>query len=282
MQKTLWGNLILGPTARDQHEWPNPDVDPDYKDDILGKILPACRKLVPSFDVNDAFHSFAGARAKSSRGDWIIERCATEEDMIHVAGIDSPGIAGSPAIALEAVELLKEAGLELTPDPTFNPKRAPVIFPKDGEEGLVFTPDTKTEVNAAGVSPRENVVCKCEKVTEEEIIEACRRSLPVDSIQCMRKRTRAGMGGCQGKPWNYGCECRVAQARALAARPAQKSPPGLSNVPRGAQIIARENELPTPMVGRRPWSATSQFPRRWLTDDDKAKLTELSNSAPPS
>ena len=98
----------------------------------------------------------------------------------------------------------------------------------------------------------------------------------------MRKRTRAGMGGCQGKPWNYGCECRVAQARALAARPAQKSPPGLSNVPRGAQIIARENELPTPMVGRRPWSATSQFPRRWLTDDDKAKLTELSNSAPPS
>mmetsp|Transcript_13686 Transcript_13686/g.34085 ORF Transcript_13686/g.34085 Transcript_13686/m.34085 type:complete len:664 (-) Transcript_13686:198-2189(-) len=258
VQKTLWGNLILGPTARDQHEWPNPDVDPDSKDDILGKILPACRKLVPSFDVNDAFHSFAGARAKSSRGDWIIERCATEQDMIHVAGIDSPGIAGSPAIALEAVALLKEAGLELTPDPSFNPKRAPVIFPKDGEEGLVFTPDTKTEVNSAGVSPRENVVCKCEKVTEEEIVEACRRSLPVDSIQCMRKRTRAGMGGCQGKPWNYGCECRV------------------------AQIIARENELPTPKVGRRPWSATSQFPHRWLTDDDKAKLTELSNRPPPS
>ena len=101
VQKTLWGNLILGPTARDQHEWPNPDVDPDSKDDVLGKILPACRKLVPSFDVNDAFHSFAGARAKSSRGDWIIERCATEQDVIHVAGIDSPGIAGSPAIALE-------------------------------------------------------------------------------------------------------------------------------------------------------------------------------------
>ena len=69
----------------------------------------------------------------------------------------------------------------MTPDPSFNPKRAPVIFPKDGEEGLVFTPDTKTEVNSAGASPRENVVCKCEKVTEEEVVEACRRSLPVDS-----------------------------------------------------------------------------------------------------
>ena len=44
VQKTLWGNLILGPTARDQHDWPNPDVDPDSKDDILGRILPACRK----------------------------------------------------------------------------------------------------------------------------------------------------------------------------------------------------------------------------------------------
>ena len=135
VQKTLWGNLILGPTARDQHEWPKPDVDPDSKDDILGKILPACRKLVPSFDVNDAFHSFAGARAKSSRGDWIIERCATEEDMIHVAGIDSPGIAGSPAIALEVVDLLKEAGLELQADPSFNPKRSALIVPKVKGEG---------------------------------------------------------------------------------------------------------------------------------------------------
>ena len=70
------------------------------------------------------------------------------------------------------------------------------------------------------------MVCKCEKVTEEEIVEACRRSLPVDSIQCMRKRTRAGMGGCQGKPWNYGCECRVAQARASRPTSAHLPPVG--------------------------------------------------------
>merc|ERR1712167_171691 len=97
------------------------------------------------------------------------------------------------------------------------------------------------EVNSAAVSAAENVVCKCEKVTEAEIIDACHRSLPVDSTQAMRKRTRAGMGGCQGKPWNYGCECRV------------------------AQIIARESaDLAPAVVGRRPWSATSLFPRRWL------------------
>ena len=167
------------------------------------------------------------------------------------------GIAGSPAIALEVTRLLQEAGFEAPADPTFNPNRAPIIFPKDGEEAslhgkLVYTPDDKETINAAGVPAHENVVCKCEKVTEAEVVEACRRSLPVDSTQTMRKRNRAGMGGCQGKPWNYGCECRV------------------------AQVIARQNQYgATEVVGRRPWKATPQFERRWLTGDDKAKLVEL-------
>jgi L-2-hydroxyglutarate oxidase LhgO len=260
VQKTLWGNLILGPTARDQHEWPDPAVDPSAKDEILQTILSSCRKLVPSFKLEDTFNSFAGARAKSSRGDWIIERSVADGELIHAAGIDSPGIAGSPAIALEVIELLKQAGFDAPADETFNPKRAPIIFPKNGDEGLVYTPDDKERINAAGAAPRENVVCKCEKVTEAEIVEACRRSLPIDSTQAMRKRNRAGMGGCQGKPWNYGCECRV------------------------AQIIARETETPIASVGRRPWKATSQFKRRWLTDSDKAQLTELASSpvSPPA
>merc|ERR1712216_963551 len=86
-------------------------------------------------------------------------------------------------------------------------------------------------------------------------VDVMRRSLPVDSTQGMRKRTRAGMGGCQGKPWNYGCECRV------------------------AQIIARESgDLKTAVVGRRPWSATSLFPRRWLSDSDKEVLKVVSKA----
>ena len=122
--------------------------------------------------------------------------------MIHAAGIDSPGIAGSPAIALEVVDLLREAGFDAPADPTFNPKRAPIILPKNGDDGLIYHEgDDKTQVNAGGAAPEANVVCKCEKVTEAEIVEACRRSLPIDSTQAMRKRNRAGMGGCQGKPW---------------------------------------------------------------------------------
>ena len=62
------------------------------------------------------------------------------------------------------------------------------------------------------------------------------------------------MGGCQGKPWNYGCECRV------------------------AQVIARETKGQTELVGRRPWSATSMFPRRWITPEDKEVLATLSTA----
>ena len=261
VQKTLWGNLILGPTARDVHEWPDANVDPDSKEDVLRNILSACRRLVPDFDVADSFHSFSGARAKSSRGDWIIERCfapgALEGKLVHAAGIDSPGIAGSPAIALAVLEQLEEAGFTAAADPTFNPKRAATIVPKieGDDDGLVYTPDDKESLNPLNVAPELNVVCKCEKVTEAEVVEACKRSLPIDSTQAIRKRTRAGMGGCQGKPWNYGCECRV------------------------AQVIARETKGQPAVVGRRPWSATSMFPRRWITDDDKSVLQKL--STPP-
>lgn len=232
-------------------------MDPASKEEVIGTVMSACRSLVPDFDAAEAFHSFAGARAKSSRGDWIIEPCATEPQLIHAAGIDSPGIAASPAIALEVLDLLAKAGLDAPADPEFNPIRAPLIVPKSGDEGLVYTPDTKTEVNSAGAAPEANVVCKCEKVTEAEVAGAVWRSLPVDSTQAIRKRTRAGMGGCQAKPWNYGCECRT------------------------AQVVARETgNAPPAGIGRRPWKGTSLFERRWLSDEDKATLEKNSRLVP--
>ena len=186
-----------------------------------------------------------GARAKSDRNDWIIEACKTCPKMIHAAGIDSPGLAGSPAIALEVVKLLQEAGLTMKPDQSFNPIRAPVIVPKKGWKGLKMGSPEKI----ADADPKSKVICKCEKVTEAEIVEACRRGLPVDSTQSMRKRVRAGMGHCQADPANYGCEARV------------------------AEIIARETGTPIAAVGRRPWPATTLLKQRWLTDEQRQALS---------
>ena len=164
-------------------------------------ILSKCRKLIPHFDPKETFHAFCGARSKSDRGDWIIERSAKDGNFIHAAGIDSPGLAGSPAIALEIVRLLDEAGLSLRPNPTFNPNRAPIIIPKQGMKGLKMGPLGKNDSGGTDSAEDEkkmasNVICKCEKVTELEVVTALRRSLPIDSSQAIRKRTRAGKFLC--------------------------------------------------------------------------------------
>jgi glycerol-3-phosphate dehydrogenase len=134
--------------------------------------------------------------------------------------------------------LLKEAGLSPEKNPNFNPNRAPIITPKNDSDG------SNTAQMAA------NVICKCERVTELEVVRALRRSLPIDSSQGIRKRTRAGMGHCQGDDANYGCESRV------------------------RAIIARENGVPLNQVGRRPWPATSTLPQRWMNEEEKEELVK--------
>ena len=85
-------------------------------------------------------------------------------------------------------------------------------------------------------------------MTELEVVRALRRSLPIDSTQGIRKRTRAGMGHCQGDPDNYNCEARV------------------------KAIIARENGIPIEQVHGRPWPATSTLTQRWPDDAEKQDL----------
>ncbi|KAL9190852.1 hypothetical protein ACHAXT_000558 [Thalassiosira profunda] len=251
VQTTLWGNLILGPTARDMHK---PEAADMSTASVQEYILSKCKKLCPYFDPKEAFHAFCGARAKSSRGDWIIEPSVADGSMIHVAGIDSPGLAGSPAIALEVVRLLQEAGMDTPANKTFNPNRAPIITPKAGMRGLKMGPVGKNDSNgmdAEETKMASNVVCKCEKVTELEVVRALRRSLPIDSTQGIRKRARAGMGHCQGDPENYCCEARV------------------------RSIIARENGVSVDEVGGRPWPATTTLSQRWIDDEEKKDLENL-------
>jgi len=248
VQATLWSNLILGPTARDMHD---PTVKSMTPKDIQNYILSKCKRLVPTFDAKETIHTFCGARAKSDRGDWIIEPSKCNPKMIHVAGIDSPGLAGSPAIAVDVIKLLQEAGLETPPNPNFNPRRDPIITPKRGMKGLKMGPVGKNDSDGKDeAAMAANVICKCERVTELEVVRALRRSLPIDSTQAIRKRTRAGMGHCQGAPDNYNCEARV------------------------KAIIARELGEPVSHVGGRPWPATSILTQRWIDDEEKEDLQD--------
>ena len=261
VQTTLWGNLILGPTARDVH---NPKTMSQTKDEILSFILSKTKGMVPSIDATKVIHSFAGARAKSDRKDWIIEMSKSNNHFINVAGIDSPGLAGSPAIALYVVNMIKDfcqrdKYVSMNKNENFEANRKPLIFPKRGWVGIKLKKYKENGGNKCQWTEEEiaqmkkNVICKCEMVTEYEIVDALHRpGASVDTTQAIRRRTRAGMGHCQADPDNIDCEKHV------------------------AQIIAREKGIKENQVGRRPWPATSLLKQRWLTDEDKKKLDALS------
>jgi glycerol-3-phosphate dehydrogenase len=157
-------------------------------------------------------------------------------------------------VALDVIEMLRKAGLTTETNPSFNPNRAPIVIPKVGMKGLKMGPVGKFDSDGSNMEQMAaNVVCKCEKVTELEIVRAIRRSLPIDSSQGIRKRTRAGMGHCQGDPENYNCEARV------------------------RAIIARENGVPIEHVGGRPWPATSTLSQRWINEKEKQHLVDCMN-----
>lgn len=240
VQTTLWGNLILGPTARDEERYNQP------VDEIHRELIERARLLVPAFEVEQIFHSFTGARAKSSRGDWIIEPSAVNRKFINVCGIDSPGLASSPAIAQDVVHRL--LSVDLVPKDSWNPFRQRLIRVKEpgGRVGGRKLKYSEFQLRWEHDAER-NVVCKCERVTEDEVIGSL-KLLPVSSTQSVRKRVRAGMGPCQSNPRNYACERRV------------------------AEIIARQRNIPLSAVSPRPWPATSSLGKRWLTKSQKKKM----------
>lgn len=204
---TFHGNLLLGPTSRSATETGL------TRQDIAADILKRASLSLPSFDITKAITSFWGVRAKTDRGDFIVEESKKVPGFVNLAGIDSPGLTSSPAVAEYVVDLLHAAGCTLIPDPNFTPFRRPILIrPKPkwfDEEGEIDHPD-----------PTRNIVCRCERISEAEIVDAIHRDMPVLSTDAVKKRTRAGMGRCQG---NF---CR----------------------PRVAKIVARETGLPLSQV----------------------------------
>ncbi len=193
---TYHRNFMIGPDAQDVDN--KEDIGTDIES--IEYIIKTARKSIPDFDVRKSLTTFAGIRAISSTGDFVIGETKVK-GFINAAGIDSPGLTSSPAIAEKIVGILKEAGLQLIKNEKFNPYRKPIIIKKDKSfDGKIDDED-----------PTKNIICRCEKVTESEIIDAMKRGIPVKSTDAIKRRTRAGMGFCQG---NF-CRPRV---KAIIAR----------------------------------------------------------------
>lgn len=181
---TVHGNLLLGPTATDMEDKTDTATTPEGFADIRAKA----GDNVASLPFGRVITSFCGLRAVGSTGDFIIK---AEDGVVTLGGIESPGLSSSPAIAEYVEELLGGMGLSLTPKKDYNPYRAPM------DAFRHMTTAEKNEVIRK--DPRYGrIICRCEEVTEGEIVAAIHQNPPAFDLDGVKRRTRGGMGRCQG------------------------------------------------------------------------------------
>ncbi|MGI6517531.1 MAG: NAD(P)/FAD-dependent oxidoreductase [Bacillota bacterium] len=185
---TVDGNLLAGP---------NSVLIGEKGDDAttapgLAEVLEGARKLVPNLPVREAITNFAGLRAVAEPGgDFVIGASPGVPNFINAAGIQSPGLTAAPAIAEMVRDILSDAGLELKEKPDFDPiHKRPLRFTE-------LTREKQAELVAE--DPRwGHIICRCETVTEAEIVAALHSPVPCTTVDGVKFRTRAGAGRCQG------------------------------------------------------------------------------------
>ena len=184
---TVHGNLLVGPDAEDID-----DRDNKYtSDDRLDFVKDRAKKTSDKIPFNMVITSFAGLRASPSTGDFIVEEVEGAKGFIDVAGIESPGLSASPAIGDFVANLLKEIDGNFIENEDFNPIRREMIH------FMELSQDEKSRLIKE--DPRYGrIICRCENITEGEIVDAIHRKVGGTSVDGIKRRTRAGMGRCQG------------------------------------------------------------------------------------
>jgi len=215
---TVYGNVLLGPTAQDV-----PDrSDTDTTAAGLAALLAAGHRVLPRLAGEEITATYAGLRAATEHRDYQI-RVDAARRYACVAGIRSTGLTASLGIAEHVTELLAEAGLPLKERETAGPPRMPYL----GQAGRRPYQDA---ARIAADPAYGEIVCHCERVTRGEIRDALASTLPPADVNGLRRRTRAMNGRCQG----FYCAATVTSlldaARpdrpAQADRPAQRDRPG--------------------------------------------------------
>lgn len=183
---TTHGNTFIGPNANEM----------DSKEDLsvtaegMNEIMTSARKLIPNLPMGAAITQFAGLRAVSSTGDFILGASDKVENLYNAAGMQSPGLTAAPAVGeMIAAEIARVSGAAKKAD-------FKAALPKK----KVFNHMTNTE-KAEAISENNlfgRVICRCETITEGEIVEAINSPVGARTVDGVKRRTRAGMGRCQG------------------------------------------------------------------------------------
>ncbi len=183
---TTHGNLLVGPTS---------EVIADKNGiqttmDGLQYVREHANTIVKNIPYHKVIRSFAGLRPSSDLHDFIIEEAKDAKGFIDVAGIESPGLASAPAIAKEVIRLVKSR-IELVNKVKFNPNR------KAYTTFAHLNLEEKKEIIKKDKMYGQ-IICRCETVTEGEIVDCIRRNAGATTIKGVKKRVRPGMGRCQG------------------------------------------------------------------------------------
>ena len=185
--QTVHGNLLVGPNAT---------VVNDCEDITtsrigINEIVTDSKKSIENIDFRKTITSFAGLRATPNTGDFMIFASQKCKNFINVGGIESPGLASAPAVAKYVLNILKEEGLKLYENRSFNPIR------KRNKPFIHMTKEEREEVVKNDERYRR-IICRCESVTEGEIVDAINSPCGARTVDGVKRRVRPGMGRCQG------------------------------------------------------------------------------------
>ena len=185
--QTVHGNLLVGPNAT---------VVNDCEDITtsrigINEIVTDSKKSIENIDFRKTITSFAGLRATPNTGDFMIFASKKCKNFINVGGIESPGLASAPAVAKYVLNILKEEGLKLYENTSFNPLR------KRNKPFIHITKEEREEVVKNDERYRR-IICRCESVTVGEIVDAINSPCGARTVDGVKRRVRPGMGRCQG------------------------------------------------------------------------------------
>ena len=180
---TSHGNLLIGPSSEDIEC--RDDTDTDAK--TLNFVLEKARHSVPNINMRECIRNFSGVRAVADTDDFIIREA--DRHFYDLAGIKSPGLTSAPAIAEELISLMQSSGIELVPKDNFIDERHVIRFKNlsNSERAELIKKNP-----AYG-----RMICRCESVTEGEILDAFDSPLPPMTLDAVKRRCYPGMGRCQ-------------------------------------------------------------------------------------
>lgn len=183
---TYAGNTMVGPTSEIIE-----GEEVLTEEESLKTIDELSKKSVPTLNLERTIRVFTGIRAKPNTGDFMIYPSNQMKGVIHVGGIESPGLSSAPAIAIYVRDLLEKEGLKLEEDKNFQPKRSGIIK-------ISKLSDEEKKKKQGENDNYEKIICRCEQVSEGEVIEAINRPAGAVTVDGVKRRVRVEMGMCQG------------------------------------------------------------------------------------